>query len=140
MRPGERRRSEKLDREIAVRHGVDRVGGRPVKAKRGGCQIAVYRKGGAGKRRGAERGFVQTTPAIGKPAAVAPHHLDIGQQVMAKGHRLSDLQMGKAGHHPIGICLGPLDQRALQFLQRRIDAIDRIAYPQAEIGRDLVVA
>ena len=101
---------------------------------------AVDRKRGAGERRGAERAFVEPAPAIGKPAAVAPEHLDIGQQVMAEGHRLGDLQMRVAGHHCVGFRLGPIDQRLLQVAHREVEAVDRAAHPQPEIGRDLVVA
>ena len=79
MRAGERSGGEKLDREIAVGDGVERIGGGPVEAERGGGRVAVDREGGAGERGGAERAFVEPTPAIGEAAAVAPEHLDIGQ-------------------------------------------------------------
>ena len=47
--------------------------------------------------------------------------------------------MGEARHHRIGLGFGPFDQRGLQLAHRRIDAIDRGAHPQPQIGRDLVV-
>ena len=97
-------------------------------------------KRGAGERGGAERAFVEAPAAIGEAAAVAPEHLDIGQQVVAERHRLGDLQMREAGHHGIGMRLGLVDQRRLQVAQRCVDAVDRVAHPQPEIGRDLVVA
>ena len=46
---------------------------------------------------------------IGKPAAVARRHLDIGQQMMAERDRLRGLQMGEARHHGAGML-----QRALR--------------------------
>ena len=86
----------------------------PVKAERGGGRVTVDRKGGPGECRRTERAFVEAAPAIGEPAAVAPEHLDIGQQVMTEGHRLGDLQMGVARHHRGGFGLGAVDQRLLQ--------------------------
>ena len=77
---------------------------------------------------------------IGEAAAVAPDHLDIGQQVVAEGHRLRRLQMREAGHHGGGVRLGLVDQRRLQVGERRRRGVDRVAHPQAEIGRHLVVA
>ena len=140
MGAGERGGGEELDREIAVGHGVERICRRPVEAERGRGRVAVDRKRGAGERGGAERAFVEAPPAIGEPPAVAPDHLDIGHQVMAERHRLGDLQMGKAGHHRIGMRFGLVEQRRLQVTHRRVDAVDRAAHPEAEIGRDLVVA
>ena len=140
MRAGERRRGEEFDREIAVGDGIERICRRPVEAQRRGGRLAVDRERGAGQRRGAQRQFVEPPPAIGEPAAVAPEHLDIGQQMMAEGHRLGDLEMGEARHHRRGFGLGAVDQRLLQVAHRRVEAVDRGAQPQPQIGRDLVVA
>ena len=102
--------------------------------------VAVDRKRGAGQRGGAERAFVEAAAAIGEAAAVAPDHLDIGQEMMTEGDRLGDLQMGEAGHHRVGMRLGLVDQRGLQLTHRRVEAVDGAAHPQPEIGRDLIVA
>ena len=77
--------------------------------------VAVDRERRAGERAGAERALVEPPPAIGKPAAVAPEHLDIGQQMMTERHRLRDLQMREAGHHRRRLCFSAcVDQRRLQ--------------------------
>ena len=60
--------------------------------------------------------------------------------MMAERDRLRDLQMREAGHHGVGMRLGLIDQRALKLAQCRVEAVDRAAHPQAEIGRDLIVA
>ena len=99
--------------EVAVGYGVERIGHRPVEAERLRGHVAVERKRGAGKRRGAERRFVQPLARVGKPAAVARRHLDIGEQMMAEGHRLRRLQMGEAGHHRAGMRQRLLGERAL---------------------------
>ena len=92
MRPGQRRGGEKLDREIAVGDGIDRIRGRAVEAERGGGPVAVDRKSGAGERGGAERGLIEAAATIGEAAAVAPEHLHIRQQVMAEGDWLGRLE------------------------------------------------
>jgi hypothetical protein len=41
--------------------------------------------------------------ASAKARAVAGQHFHVGQQVMAKGHRLRGLQVSKARHDVIGV-------------------------------------
>ena len=102
--------------------------------------VAIDGKGGAGKRRSAERAFVQPPPRVPEAAAVAGGHFDIGQQMVAECHRLRRLQMGKAGHHGCGMGQRLPRKRLLVFGQRDIDGIDGGANPKPEIGRHLVVA
>jgi hypothetical protein len=59
---------------------------------------------------------------------------------MAERHRLRDLEVREAGHDAVRMFLGARDQRRLDRLQPGIDARAGGAHPQAEIGRDLVVA
>ena len=103
MHGGDRGGGEGLQHEIAVGHRVERVRHRPVEAERLRGHLAVDRKRGAGERRGAERGLVQPLARIGEAAAVARRHLDIGEQMMAEGHRLRGLQMREARHHRAGV-------------------------------------
>ena len=79
--------------------------------------------------------------ASAKPAAVAPEHLDIGHQVVAERHRLRGLQMGEARHD--GRRHAPRRGRSAPPAGRcsaAIQRVDRVAHPQPEVGRDLVVA
>ena len=110
------------------------------KAKARGGRVAVDRKAGAGQRGGAERAFVEPRAGVGEAAAIAPEHLDIGQEMMAEGDRLGRLQVGEARHDAGAVLLGAAEQRRLQVAQQPVGRVDRIAYPQAQIGRDLVVA
>ena len=112
MHRRDRRGAQELQREVAVRHGIERIGGRPVETQRLRRHRAVDRERGAGQRRAAQRAFVQPAAAIGEPAAVAVQHLDIGQQMMAERHRLRGLQMGEAGHRIGGMRRGAIGQRA----------------------------
>ena len=79
---------QRLQHEVAVGDGVERIRHRPVEAERLRGHVAVDRERRAGERRGAERHLVQPRLRVGEPAAVARRHLDIGQQMMAEGHRL----------------------------------------------------
>src|SRR3546814_18029362 len=60
--------------------------------------------------------------------------------MMAERHRLRDLQVREAGHDAARMFVGARQQRRLDRLQARIDTLARGAGPQAEIGRDLIVA
>jgi hypothetical protein len=102
--------------------------------------MAVDREGGAGKRGGAERAFVEALARIAEAAAIARQHLDIGQQMMAEGHRLRRLQMGEARHHRAGMEIGLLGQGELEIGHLLVDLVERVADPEPHIGRDLVVA
>ena len=129
-----------FQREIARRNRVQRIAHRPGEAQRLGCHVAVDGKRGARQRRRAQRRFIQPLARIREAAAVAAEHLDIGQQVMAEGHRLGRLHMGEARHDGAGMLLGLREQRPLQRQQALIGALAGGAHPEAEIGRHLVVA
>src|SRR5262249_60602978 len=93
----------------------------------------------AGERAGAERAFVKTCPCIGKAAAVARCHFHIGEEMMAERHRLRRLQMRQAWHYRRGVVERLARERALIGGERAVDLIDRVADPEPEIGRDLIV-
>ena len=102
---------------------------------------AVDREGGAGQRGGAERALVHAAPARRRTGRVAAEHLDIGHQVMAEGHRLGRLQVGEARHHGRRDAPRLGDQRALQGRAAGASSrVERVAHPQPEVERDLVVA
>ena len=121
--------------------GVERVRRRPVEAERLRGHVAVDRERRAGERRRAERRFVQPLARIGEAAAVARQHLDIGEEMMAEGHRLRALQMREARHHRVG--MRPAPSRRAPLAGARAAAsivVDGVAHPEPEVGRDLVVA
>src|SRR3546814_13819809 len=60
--------------------------------------------------------------------------------MMAERHRLRDLKMREARHDTAGMFVGARQQSGLNRSQPRVDARARGAHPQAEVGRDLVVA
>ena len=71
----------------------------------------------AGERRGAERQAVHAPAAVGEALGVAREHLEVGEQVVAEGHRLRDLQVREARHHGVGVRLGKVEQRARAALR-----------------------
>ena len=59
---------------------------------------------------------------------------------MTQRNRLGDLQMRVTRHHRAGLGVGAVDQGPLQAAHFEIEAVDRIAQPQPQIGCDLVIA
>ena len=131
---------ERFHHEVAVGHRVERIRGRAVEAERFRGHRAVEPERGAGKRRSAERAFVQALARIREAAAVARRHLHIRQQMMPERHRLRGLQVREARHDGRGLRQRFLGERLLIAGQRRVDVVDRVAHPELEVGRDLVVA
>ena len=114
---------------------------RPSKPSSRATRVAVDREAGAGERRGAQRQPVDPLAAVGQPFAVAREHLDVGEQVVAEGHRLRDLQVREARHDERGVARRPgRAARARSAASSQRMRVDRVAQPQAHVGRDLVVA
>ena len=132
--------AEEFEREIAVRDRIEAVGGGPVEAERRRRGVAIDRKRGAGERRRPEGAFVHPRARIGKPAAVAREHLDIGHHVVAPCHRLGRLQVGEARHDPIRPGLGLIEEGRHQRADPLNGRVALAAHPEAEIDRDLIVA
>ncbi len=132
--------AERLQGEVAIGDGIERIRRGPVEAERlrGGVAIEIERR--AGDRARAERALIEPLARIGEPAAVPRRHFDIGEQVMAEGDRLGRLHMGEAGHHRVGVRLRLLGERVLKVPQCGFQIVDGVAYPQPEVGGDLVVA
>ena len=129
-----------FEHEVAVGHAIERIGGRAIETERFRREGAVDRKGGAGERRSAERTLVEPRAGVTETAAIAENHLDIGEEMVAEGHRLGGLQMGEAGHDGIGIGRRLFHQRQLQISQLEADPVDGVAHPELEIERHLIVA
>ncbi|VVT11762.1 conserved hypothetical protein [Erythrobacter sp. EC-HK427] len=133
-------RGEEIQGEIAVAYRIKAVRGRRGKAQRLRGHIAVDGKPRSRQGRAAERALVEPRPRFGKARHIATYHLVISHQMMAQRHRLRGLQMGEARHDAARVLLRPRHQRALQSGEALQQRIHRIAHPQAEIGRHLVVA
>ena len=141
MRGRERRRRQELEGEVAIGDGIERIGRGPVEAERARRHLAVDRERGAGQRRGAERRFIEprrARPRSGRDRDRTSRHRRAGGGRSVTG--CADLQMGEAGHDRADVRFGLGDQRALQALQGCLDAVDRVAHPEPEVERHLVVA
>jgi hypothetical protein len=100
----QRREGGELDGEVAIGDAVQGVAS-SVRSKpraRAVC-LAVDGEGRAGQGRGAEGALVHAPAAVQQASVVALEHLVPGQQVMAEGHRLRDLQVRKAGHDRVRV-------------------------------------
>ena len=108
MHHDERGGGGELDGEVAVGHGVQRVFRHRLEAEEFGGIGAVDGKARAGQGGGAERQHVDAPAAVTQARRVAHEHLEPGEQVVAEGDRLRDLQMGESGHQGLGLALGHL--------------------------------
>ena len=133
-------RGERLDDEVPVADGIERVGGHAVEPELRGRGLAIERVAGPGQRPGTERRDVGPSARIGQPAPVALRHLDVGEEVMGEQHRLRRLDVGRPGQHRGALALGERDERPLEVEQRAVQSVDRPAEPQPKVGGDLVVA
>ena len=109
-------------------------------AQAAGHGFTIQRVGGTCQCRAAQRQLVHTAAHIQQALLIAVEHLDIGQQMVRKTHRLRNLQMRKPRQNHIHMLLCHGQQRALQFAQQGANHIDLATQPQADIGGHLVIA
>ena len=140
VRRARRRRGEEVEHEVAVGDGVDRVRGDRGEAELARDEAAVGREVHAGQRARAERQLAGRAEHELEPPRVAPEHPEVRQQVVREVDRLRALEVRVAGHRPVLVALGELDERALQLLQL-LERLQRVrAREHRHVGRDLVVA
>ena len=126
--------------EVAVAGGVEAVGRHAVETQSLGDVGAIDGQAGAGQRGGAQAQHVGPAAAIGQPAAVALELLAIGQPVVRGQHRLGPLRMGIAGQDHVQVAVAAAHEGPLQVDQPLVDLVDRLADPEPQVGRDLIVA
>ena len=105
-----------------------------------GDGIAVDLPVDAGEGAGAERHHRGAVEGELEAQHVAGEHPEVGEQVVAEVDRLGALQVGVAGHRPVAMALGQLEQP----LHRRAGELDRPQRVRLDdhrhVGGDLVVA
>ena len=131
---------KRLEHEVAVGDRVERVARRAVEAQGLRRHMAVDGEAGSGKGHGTQRVLVHALSRVGQTRTVARQHFHIGQQVVAEGHGLGDLQMGEARHDGGGMRFRLAGERQLQVLQLGIEVVDRVAHIEAEVERHLIIA
>ena len=138
---GDHRQAEdELQHEVAIADGVDAVGRHFIEAQPPGDILAVDRQARAGQRGRPERQTIGPPAAIGQSLPVALELFAVGQPIVRGQHRLGTLHMGIARQDDLGIAFAPADQRPLHIPQPRANYVNRLADPQPQIGRDLIVA
>ncbi|OBQ32014.1 MAG: hypothetical protein AN485_22620, partial [Anabaena sp. MDT14b] len=139
-------RSGEFDGEVAVAHAVQAVLANLCvavfvdHAQGAGYAFAVQRVGGARQSCRAQRQAVGAAAHVAHALGIPTEHLDIGQQMVRKAHRLGHLQVGEARHDDFDVLLSHLDQRLLQVGQQIDDQVHLAAQPQAHVGGHLVIA
>ncbi len=131
---------DKLDGEVAIRNGVERIPANTVEAKFPRDKFAVDWKAGAGQCGGPERQAVDAFAAIYHSVFVAREHFDVRHHVVAKCYRLRHLQMGEARHDGLGMGQGLSGEGHLQILDLTVEVIHHVANIKPEIGCNLVIA
>ena len=106
---------QEVEHEVAVGDRVDRVRRRPTRSRarapaaRGRWRSSRRR---ARPRRAAARSVEPSTNS--NRARVAPEHPEVRQQVVREVDGLRALQVRVAGHRPVQVRVGELDQHALE--------------------------
>ena len=131
---------KELDHIISVGYGIHAVEGRAVEAQFSGSIVPVQRIGGACQGAGAQRTVVHALPAVLQTEQIPAEHLEIGSEMMGQGHRLSLLQMGKAGHEGLRILFHDLQDHSEEIFELAVHQIDLRAGIQPHIQGHLVVA
>ena len=131
---------EVVEHEVAIGDGVDRVRRDRGEAELGGQQPAVGVEVHAGQRARAERQLLGRAEHELEAPGVAAEHPEVGEQVVREVDGLGALEVRVAGHRPVEVALGEVDQRRLQRAQA-VERAERVrAREQREVGRHLVVA
>ena len=129
-----------IEQEVAVGHGVERVGDDLLKAHSVGGRHAVERISGAGKRGGTQRrgigGFERGDDAL----VVAREHPVIRQKMMREQHGLGMLQVRHAGKYRLLVRLCHFHQNAAKVEVRLHKVLGQGLHGKAGIGRYLIVA
>ena len=140
MRGARGRRAQVVEHEVPARHRVDGVGSDVAEAQLARDLSAVDVEVHARQRAGAQRQAPGFVLGERKPPVVAREHPEVRQQVVPEVHGLRPLQVGVAGHGPVGVLLGARQQRAHQRRDRRLGSARSLARVHRQVGRDLVVA
>ena len=117
MRRAGRGRGEEVEHEVAVGDRVDRVRRHGGEAQLARDQPAVGREVHARQRAGAERQLGRRAEHELEAPRVAPEHPEVREQVVREVDGLGALQVRVAGHRPVLVALGELDEHALQVLE-----------------------
>ena len=136
----QREHKGQLADEVAVAGAVEAVGRHPGKAERCRHCLAIDRQARAGQRPRAEREDVGANAAVGQSLPVALKFLTPRQQLVGRQHRLGSPHVGVAGDDESLLPFGQREKCPLEFLKRSVDAIDRAAAVEPQIGSHLIVA
>ena len=131
---------QEVQDEVAVGDRVDRVLRHRREPELARERPAIGGEVDAGQRAGAQREAIRTGQHAREALVVAAEHPEVGQQVVREIDRLGALKVGVAGHRPVQVVLGHLQERGLQRAQR-LPCGQRVgAHEHRHVRRHLVVA
>jgi hypothetical protein len=138
--PEEKDSSSSQKGEVAVRGAVDRVRAEVLEAEVVGDGAAVDLPVDAGEGARAERHHRGAVERELEAEDVAREHPEVGEEVVPEVDGLGALEVGVAGHRPVAVALGEVEQAG----HAGAAELDR---PQGvrlddhrDVGRDLIVA
>jgi hypothetical protein len=114
VRHRQRGGGQEFDREVAIRHGIERIRAQRFEPELVRDALAVDREARAGERRASQRKAIDPPAGIGQSLGVAREHRLISEQVVAERHGLCHLQVRVARHDRRGVRFGEIDERAPQ--------------------------
>ena len=126
------RRVEVVEREVAIRDGVDRVAHLARRRRK------LERR--AGERTRAERALGGSLGGRSEARPVAVEHLDPREQVMPERDRLRALEVRVAGHDGVRLRLGEREHDERERVDRLTRLGARVEHVHAERRGDLIVA
>ena len=136
----QRRRRGEFDGEVAIGNGVERVFAQAVEAQLARNAVALDRKARSRQRRTAQRQAIDACAAISESLGVAREHRIVCHEMVAECDRLRDLKVRESRHDGGSVRFGQIEQRASQCGDARRQVVDRGAYVEPHVGRDLIVA
>ena len=136
----QRARRQRLDHEVAVADGVERVRGRRAETEVLRELLAVDRVRRACERPRPERRRAHALERIRETLGVAAEHLDIRQAPVREQDRLRALEVRVARERRRLLALGEVDERVHRGLELGLAQLQLPRGPEPQVGGDLVVA
>ena len=129
-----------LDREVAIAHGVQAVGGEPAEAEPRCERNSIVVERGAGHGAGAERHAVGGLAGCEEALLVTLEGLDVREPRVGEQHGLGGLEVGVGRDRAVPGGARLRDERALERAQVFDGLFAQAHHAHAHEGCDLVVA
>jgi hypothetical protein len=140
MGQADRAGREIVEHHVPVRRRVERVDRDRVEAERLGDGAAVDLPVDPGQGAGPEWHHRGGLAGGGEPVEVPRKHPEPGEQVMAEIDRLGPLEVGVAGHGPVAVGFGQIQEFTHRGGDPLAGVVGGVHDRHEDVGRDLIVA